>query len=384
MGCDAVRSSLKSPLSISITASAVRLFLAFLLLPLFGTAQTSDTVQAQIDKLLHEGGTQQLVEDTGDHIGHWSKSVIHKTIECGGDQCSQVRYGLINHTTGDTLAADFREIKAFMQYIFLSRDGWASLVDTNLKVIKVYPRAHVLSSDFIAVYDGQHYGVVDTLTNPVIQSRYDTIIQVSDLWAPHHDKTPDFIVRSGDKWGVINYKGGVKINLAYEMLIQLEGFAGFAGKKGKYGFVRWDGAPVTPFVYDSMYTDWSNPNFIVVKDNKLGLMDDDGKELVKPSFSEVTRASTYGCRCVQENGKYAIISSRGINLSGFRYDNFKRYAMAHDEVLLHRNGKWGFFGCRSKKEISPFHYDSVEAFYGHQADVVQHGVKKTIKLNDGH
>jgi hypothetical protein len=180
----------------------------------------------------------------------------------------------------------------------------------------------------------------------------------------------------------VNYKDGVKINMVYETLIDLDGFAGFAGKKGKYGFIRWDGSPVTSFTYDSMYTDWSSANFLVTRDNLIGLMDDDGKELLKPSLSEVTRTSTYGCRCAKRDGKYAIISSRGINLSGFVYDDFKPYQAVHDEMLLKKNGKWGFFGCRSKKEISPFIYDSVVAFYGYEADVMLNGVKKKIKLKD--
>jgi len=240
----------------------------------------------------------------------------------------------------------------------------------------------MLSNHFIAASDGEHYGVLDTLMQQVIPPKYDSIRQIIDLVAPHNDKTPDFIVKEHGKWGVVNYRNGVKIKLSFETLIELDGFAAFAGKKGKYGFVRWDGVPVTQFTYDSMYTDWSSPNFIVTRDKKIGLMDAVGKELVKPSFSEVTRASSNGCRCAKLNGKYAVISGNGINLSGFIYDDFKPYLVVHDEMLLQRNGKWGFFGCRSKKEISPFVYDDIAAFYGLEAEMMQDHEKKKIRLRD--
>jgi len=353
------------------------------LLPLSAIAQpTTEQVQTELDNLFARGRKRPSIEYVEEFNDRWLKSVNRKVVECRGDRCTVERYGLINREKGDTLAAEFDEIRQFNDHIFLSWDNWACLTDANLKVTNAYPRAQLLSRHFIAASNGTHYGVIDTVLNQIIPPRYDSIRQVVDLWLPHDDTTPDFIVKESGKWGVVNYKNGVKIKFAFETLVELDGFAGFAGKKGKYGFVRWDGVPVTQFVYDSMYTDWSSPNFIITRNNEIGLMDDVGKELVSPTLSEVTRASTYGCRCARRDDKYAVLSSRGVNLSGFVYDDFKEYPHMHDEMLLRRDGKWGFFGCRSKKEISPFIYDAVVAFYGDEVDMMLNGVKKKIKLRD--
>jgi hypothetical protein len=361
----------------------MRPLLIVCLLPFFAFAQaTVEQVQADIDNSLKRGQRHPHIEHSEHFNEQWSRITTHKSVNCKGDLCSEERFGLVNLASGDTLLADFRDIEMFFGRIFLSGDKWACLTDANLKVTHAYDRAQILSRHFIAVADNNRYAVIDTLMRQVLPPKYDSIRQVVDLWAPHEDKSPDFMVEQQGKWGVVNYKDGVKINLVYDMLIDLDGFAGFAAKKGKYGFVRWDGSPVSAFTYDSMYTDWSSPNFIVTKDKMIGLMDDNGKELLKPSLSEVTRTSTYGCRCVKRGGKYAVISSRGINLSGFIYDEFKPYQTVHDEMLFSKNGKWGFFGCRSKKEISPFIYDNVVAFYGYEADVTLNGVKKKIKLKD--
>ena len=361
----------------------MRHLLILFLLPFLAAAQPAqEQVQTDIDSLLKRGQRHPFIEH-GEHFNDkWSRITTHKSYNCNGDHCTDARYGLVNLVSGDTLRADFRDIQMFYGRIFISGDNWACLTDDSLKVTHAYSRAYILSRHFIAVSHVKTYGVVDTLMREVIPAKYDSIRQVVDLWAPHDDKSPDFMVEFQGKWGVINYKNGVKINLVYDMLIDLDGFAGFAAKKGKYGFVRWDGSPVSTFSYDSMYSDWSSPNFIVTRDKMIGLMDDNGKELFKPSLSEVTRTSTYGCRCAKRDGKYAVISSRGINLSGFIYDEFKPYQLVHDEMMFRKNGKWGFFGCRSKKEISPFIYDSVVAFYGHEADVMLNGAKKKIKLKD--
>jgi len=352
------------------------------LLPISVIAQvTVEKVQSDIDQLLRRGQRHPIIEHSEHFDDKWSRTTVHKDGKCLGDFCTEERYGLIS-PTGDTLRAEFREVELFKNRIFLSYDSWACLTDQNLKVTHAYFRAQILSRHFVAVSDGHYYGVVDSLMRQVIPFKYDSIRQVVDLNAPHDDRTPDFMVKSQGKWGVVNHKDGVKINLIYETLIDLDGFAGFAGKKGKYGFIRWDGTPVNTFTYDSMYTDWSAPNFIVTRDEMIGLMDHDGKELFKPSLSYVTRTSTYGCRCAKRDGKYAVLSSRGINLSGFVYDEFKPYQLVYDEMLFRKNGKWGFFGCRSKKEITPFIYDSVVAFYGHEADMMLHGVKKKIRVRD--
>jgi hypothetical protein len=361
----------------------MRLLLITYLLPVFAMAQpTIGQVQSNIDKLRRPGQRHPVIEHAEDFNDQWLRITTHKAVKCWDDVCSEERFGLVHRVKGDTLLADFKELEVFNDHIFFSHGDWACLTDSNLKVTHAWSRAQILSRHFIAARDSARYSIIDTLARQVIPPKYDSIRQVVDLWAPHDDKTPDFIVKANGKWGVVNYKDGVKIKLLYESLNSLHDFAGYAGKKGKYGFLRWDGEPVTQFTYDTMYTDWSSPNFIVTRDNKIGLMDDDGKELVKPSFSEVTRTSPYGCRCAKLNGKYAVISSRGINLSGFIYDQFTPYQAVHDEMLLRKNGKWGFFGCRSKKEITPFIYDRVEAFYGYEADMMLKGVKKKIKLND--
>lgn len=361
----------------------MRALLIACLLPLCVPAQpTPAKVQSDIAEFLKPGHKLYDIEERAESFNaQWSKITGYKAVNCRGDLCVEKRFGLVHKVKGDTLFADFHEIALFNGKIFLSWDSWACLTDDDLKVTHVFSRAQIMSRYFIAAANSKQYGVLDTLARQVIPPKYDSI-QVLDTWTMDDDKTPDFIVKQQGKWGVVDFKDSVKIKPAFEALINLGGFAGYAGKKGKYAYVSRNGTPATQFMYDSMFTDWSMANFIIMKGNKIGLMGMDGKELVKPVFTEITRTSSYGCRCAKANGKYAVISSRGVNLSGFIYDDFKPYQSVHDEMLLRKNGKWGFFGCRSKKEISPFIYDGVVAFYGYEADMMLNGVKKKIRLKD--
>jgi hypothetical protein len=348
------------------------------------SAQTEvASAQAEINKLLKSGTAN--VEFGSDQPApltpKWSKLTGYKPITCNGDLCMEERYGLVSKSRKDTLPPVFKTIEIFQGKIFLSGDNWACIVDDNLKVAEAFDRAQVLSPYFIAAPIGKSYAVLDSLLRKVVPASYDSVAIV-ERWMVEEDKTPDFLVKKNGKWGVIDYKNQTKMNPEYDELIFLSGFRGYAGKKGKYAYVRWDSLAVTGFIYDSIFTDFSIANFVVTKGGKIGIMNDDGKELIKPSLDWVTKTSQYGCRCANMNGKFAVFSSRGKNLTGFVFEDFKPYQQMHDEMLLKKNGKWGFFGCRSQKELSPFIYDRVVSFSGYEAEMMLNGAKKKIELKD--
>jgi hypothetical protein len=341
-------------------------------------------VQAEINKLRKPvAGIDYHDRDPINLTKKWSTIIANREVGCfGGDLCSEERLGLVSVSRKDTLSPDFKVIRVFRDKIFLSKEDWSCLTDENLKVTHAFARAEFLSSYFLTAGNGKKYAVLDSLLNEALPPQYDSVVLASRA-VMDDDNEPDFIVKKDSRWGVVDNHNKLKVAFDYDVLVLLDYFRGFAAKKdGKFAFLRRDSLPVTPFIYDTIYSDWSPSNFLLVKDRKIGLMDHHGKMQLKPSLDNVTRTSLYGCRCAKMNGKYAVLSSRGKNLSGFVYEDFKPYQLVHDEMLLKKNGKWGFFGCKSEKEISAFIYDRVVSFSGYEAEMMLNGAKKKIELKD--
>lgn len=188
-----------------------------------------------------------------------------------------------------------------------------------------------------------------------------------------------YAVKKNRKWGAVNQQGQVIIPIAYDTLIPFPGNFSIGAKKVKFGLIDLKGKELTPFRYDSMYSDYSR-HLIAVTKNKLGLVSDEGVELTAQVYTRLTRQSTYGCRCAQKNGRFAILSGAGKELTTFVYDQLQNYEPPTDVWVLRKQGKWGFYDCEKQKEISDFIYDDVTRFWVDGAEVIVKGVKKEIRL----
>jgi hypothetical protein len=222
---------------------------------------------------------------------------------------------------------------------------------------------------------------VFSYAQPLDLSRYDAHVAYSvdviknDEWAAENF----YAVKAKGKWGAITEKGVSVIPLKYDTLILFSGNFSIGAKKGKFGLLDLKGAELTAFKYDSLYSDFSR-QIIAVINRKLGLLSDEGKEITPLVYSAITRQSVYGCRCVEKNGRIAVLAGSGKELTPFEYDLLQLYEPPLDVWVLRKNGKWGFYDCEQQKTITPFVYDKVEKFYGYEADVIEKGVKKKIKL----
>lgn len=350
-------------------------------LVLFNCGQSPTAkLQSDINDLLQEKFDHTgIVASETELPGKWSKIESEVTYDCFGDQCQKTVYGLVNQETGDTLRPAFDGITVFGDKLLLMRSDWTAMTNMDLQVERAINRVTVANDSLMLLWDGVHMGAINNQLTEVVPMQYDSIVaeEIGFLLEP------DYVlkVEQNGKWGILSSSLQPSISPRYETIHMLMGYVYAAKLDGKFGIIKADGKEVTPFKYDSLYSGGLN-HAIFVDKKKIGLVTLEGQELTQAAFESLTNPSLYGCRCARRDGKYGVISSAGEELSGFVYDEYRAYASVHDEMQLRKNGKWGFFDCKTKKEVTPFIYDDVTAFYGYEANVLINGKSSTVKIGN--
>jgi hypothetical protein len=186
-----------------------------------------------------------------------------------------------------------------------------------------------------------------------------------------------YFVRLQGKWGMVQ---GLKeiIPTEYDAIWPLQ-YPMLVLKKGQCAIAHCSGQIRTAFKYDSIYDDFSMSTVVALSNGRLGLLNNvTGQELTPFVYVSFAQQSFDGCRCAKKEGKWGVLNREGKSVSGFLYDNIRWYNL--NQIVLQRNGKWGFFDCQKQKESTPFIYEKVESHYSNEADVVLNGLKKRIKL----
>jgi WG containing repeat len=297
---------------------------------------------------------------------------------CAGDQCAEVRMGLI-HEKKDTLLPIFKSIHFLDKKILLRYEQWSATTDLSLRVDEVFSDSRFEKYVFLKRND--FWGVYTMGLAEKIPALYEDIEPYYLEVLKNGDWVTDsyFAIKHRGKWGAVNERNEVVVHPNYTALVPFPGNFSLGAKKEKFGLISSSGQELTPFKYDSVYADFSR-QLIVRLGGKLGLLGDDGKEMTPIVYSSITRQSTYGCRCAGKNGKFAMLSGAGKELTSFVYDRIQEYDPPTDVWVLRKSGKWGFYDCELKKELTPFIYDKVTAFSVYEAEVVLNGAKKKIKI----
>jgi hypothetical protein len=363
----------------------VRLFLINVFLLIFFNIQgqqiTSQRIQLQIDSLKKPPGSSSSFEfdfsqDPVQLSNQWQKITGLYFFPCNGDLCSEQRFGLVHIQNQDTIDAVFRMVDVFQGNIFLLTDQWAVLTDNNLKVIKVFEEAAILSADYIKIRSGNRWGMLDKNLDELIPAHYENLV----LWEYGYgfigDETPYILALINGNWGVVNLKNEFVVAAQYQSLYPLQGFV-LSARKGKVALINYNGEVLTPFKYDTIYYDFSNSLVAKFNDN-LGLLSESGKEMTLFQYSAFGQSTLYGCRCAKKGAKWGVLSSSGKELTQFIFDEVLWYRL--DQIPLRKNNKWGFYDCKNQRESTPFIYEKVVRFFGVEAEVSLNGIIKRVKL----
>jgi len=199
--------------------------------------------------------------------------------------------------------------------------------------------------------------------------------------APQFDYAGNFsddiaCVKKGKKWGYIDAQGTPVIDLKYEAVQNnfTDGLA-WVKLKGKYGYVNNKGAQIVPLQYANAYPFSDGCAAVVVKEKSkflFGYINTAGNEMVEPVYEHCIDRFTHGRSAIKKDGKWAIINTKGEQITGFEYLSVivspknKGYIMATKDGTLNndgsiKSGSWGILN-NDGKLITPLKYHVIRNF----------------------
>lgn len=181
------------------------------------------------------------------------------------------------------------------------------------------------------------------------------------------------------KYGVVNLEGERVLEALYDKIeINNEGTI-IVTLNNKRGVFDKNGNAILDIVYDYIYQ--VEDALIVMKEDKFGLVNLKGKELVPINYEEVQIAHSIreGERqifeVVNSEGKIGFFDSKGKQLTDFLYDGNSPGRGGLIPVL--KDDKWGYIDVEGKT-IIPFQFDYASSFVDGSAEVEINNERKFI------
>lgn len=182
------------------------------------------------------------------------------------------------------------------KYIFINKNGDMLKMDNHYGMIKPFSENR---SAVCKNFDGINnlWGFIDIHGNEIIECKYDDVSSFKEGLA---------CVKLNDKWGYINYNGDLIIPFIYDKAMPFsEGMAAVGNNihinSSQYslfwGYINKYNELILPFKYDSFFTyeehisyakNFNNGNAVVKRDNKYGIVNDMGKEVIPLIYGNIS------------------------------------------------------------------------------------------------
>ena len=163
------------------------------------------------------------------------------------------------------------------------------------RLSEVFENEKAVIKDMLIASDDRYYGVINpTDGTKILECKYDDI--------RYQESTGDFIVKSGDKYGIIGTDKRTKVDINYDSIELMDYDAGL---------------------------------YLVRRNNRYGVVDLNGNNII-----------------------YAENDQIGIDISRFEENDLKTgYILVDNLIPVKKNNKWGLFDTKGKQVVD-FEYDS--------------------------
>lgn len=193
--------------------------------------------------------------------------------------------------------------------------------------------------EYYALYKDEKWGVINTLNEIVIEPMYQEMIIVLNSQKDVFLCTYDVNEETGEyKTKAIN-KENEEIFTKYDEIEVLENYnqSGNAWyeedifkvkKDDKYGLIDIDGKEILSIDYENIDTIKGVQNSLILeKDNKVGLANNSGTIIIEPKYSKIESMSDDykdGYLVIDENEKYGLINYSGSQILDNNYDKINK------------------------------------------------------------
>ena len=218
----------------------------------------------------------------------------------------------------------------------------------------------ISSKDYVAIFQDNKWGVLDSSGNIVIDPSYEEMIIIpnskNDVFLCTYDvnyETEEYktkALNSKNEEIFTQYEQIEAIsnkdesdNMWYESVLKVQ-------KDGKYGIIDLTGKELTACQYDEIVAiEGIKSTLKVTKDGKVGVLDSEGKELLSTQYTNVTNLgedNKAGFIVTGEDGKSGIVDYSNQTILEMRYDEIikvygnDRYVVkqAGQQILVQKDG----------------------------------------------
>lgn len=247
----------------------------------------------------------------------------------------------------------------------------------NTKNIKDYELVRITEFDYFKYFSNEKCGVIDKNGNKVVDAKYSDIIIPNpqrDVFFCYENNTVDVLNAKGESlYQNFNNVEPIKLkNVASTLNYEKELFK--FEKDGMYGLINIDGKQIVKPQYELIENlQLREGNLLVKQNGRFGILNGNGACIIKPAYDGIISDGFYMENNGYRNAGY-IVSNRVDD--GYRYgyldnqgklyldteynsieridnDNYKEFYL-----IASRNGKYGVY--KNKKKIIEEEYQSIE------------------------
>lgn len=292
--------------------------------------------------------------------------------------------GVINNSTFETLIPfeydNIEKISDAMPYFIARQQGKYGILNAQGKIVigfdyqvlrfynissKDYFDEMLADNDFVLqVKKNGSYGFIDIHNKPIVPLEYDSM---------RYERSTSFPASKAGKWGIINLKGDVKLPFQYEEIEPVENAYKVRNKEEK-GIISKEGKILLPVQYTTI--DYfknsalkATPYYIVTdKNSKKGVWDTKTQSLYIPALYDKVTDVCEGNFIVVLNNRYGVVDAKNKMLIPCEYDYLKYLSVktSKQPLLAMVKGKYGLINTLKQKLVD-FQYDDIqriaEGFY---------------------
>lgn len=262
---------------------------------------------------------------------------------------------------------------AFLKYDFVrnffsgtaiakTNNKWVLVDSTSKELTPPYDDIKRAYNGGIAVKKSNKWALIDNKGNLLTDFIYDEVkiienddLHITSFWLAPFKYDQGFLsVSQNGKWGIINKDGKLIIKTEYDAVSPFTNGISYVKKDQKRAIVDSFGSLKTNFVYDYLQSDFYGLDILNIyqvivygKNNLSGLITPLGEEIIPPSYNLIHPADD-GYFQVVFNKKWGIIDLNGKEIIKPKYDFIKlqKTTSNHGSVfnngvcLVLDNGKW--------------------------------------------
>ena len=247
---------------------------------------------------------------------------------------------------------------------------------------------------YYTIYDNGKWGVIDTKENVIIEPSYEEMIVI-----PNNTK-PVFIVMENVDYENNTYESKIVNEKNEEIFTEYDKVEALTNhdennslwyeenvlrvqKDGKYGLINLDGKELVKCEYDQIEVVVGTAKvFITTKDSKKGLVDSLGNQIIENNYQEIkalTSEYENGYIVKSDDEKYGVIGYDKNIVLDTKYDEIKNI-YGNNMYVAKENGSWKI--VNSKQEVFlDGQFDDVKSIQTENAVIKKAGKYGVVSIN---